>query len=119
MNIELWKSRKKELNLNYETLSKISGVSKRTIEDIFRGFTRTPRIDTVEAIEKALGIKDGNLWTAEDYASGVRDTKKISITADEETWLNCRNEILQFGSKNDYDTIFAMINAFIEKLKKK
>lgn len=61
MDLELWKKRKSELHLNYEKLAKISGVSKRTIEDIFRGFTTTPRIDTVEAIERALGLASSRL----------------------------------------------------------
>ena len=56
MDLELWKKRKKELHLNYEKLAEKSGVSKRTIEDIFRGFTTTPRIDTVESIERALEL---------------------------------------------------------------
>lgn len=56
MDLQLWKKKRKELKLNYEDLAKLANVSKRTIEDIFRGYTTSPRIDTVEAIEKALGI---------------------------------------------------------------
>lgn len=56
MNLELWKKKRKELKLKYEDLANLAHVSKRTIEDIFRGYTTSPRIDTVEAIEKALGI---------------------------------------------------------------
>ena len=56
MDLELWKKRRKELGLRYEDLAQKSGVSKRTIEDIFRGYTTTPRIDTVGALERALGI---------------------------------------------------------------
>lgn len=58
MDLNLWKSKRKELNLRYEDLAKAAGVSKRTIEDIFRGYTSNPRIDTVEAIERALGITE-------------------------------------------------------------
>lgn len=58
MNLELWKARRKELGLRYDDLAKAAGVSKRTIEDIFRGYTTTPRIDTVEAIERALGLNE-------------------------------------------------------------
>lgn len=58
MDLELWKKRRKELGLRYEDLAEKSGVSKRSIEDIFRGYTTTPRIDTVEAIERALGINE-------------------------------------------------------------
>lgn len=58
MDLELWKKRRKELGLRYDDLAEKAGVSKRTIEDIFRGYTTAPRIDTVEAIERALGINE-------------------------------------------------------------
>lgn len=58
MNLELWKKIKKEKKLTNQGISEISGVPKRTIENIFSGNTPTPRTDTVEAIEKALGIKE-------------------------------------------------------------
>ena len=56
LNLELWKKKRKELKLNYDELAKLSGVSKRTIEEIFRGNTPSPRIDTVQAIERVLGL---------------------------------------------------------------
>ena len=56
MDILLWKQKKKELKLTNQGISDISGVPKRTVEDIFAGVTKFPRSDTVDAIEKALGI---------------------------------------------------------------
>ncbi len=53
--IERLKQTKKDLNLTYKDISALSGVPLRTIEDMFAGRTK-PRINTVEAIEKALGI---------------------------------------------------------------
>lgn len=58
MDLNLWKQRKKELHLNYDKIAELAGISKRSVEDIFRGFTKTPRIDTVQAIERALGINE-------------------------------------------------------------
>lgn len=66
MDLELWKKRRKELGLRYEDLAEKSGVSKRSIEDIFRGYTTTPRIDTVEAIERALGINEKSSPTEQE-----------------------------------------------------
>lgn len=57
MDILLWKQKKKELKLTNQGISDISGVPKRTVEDIFAGVTKFPRSDTVDAIEKALGLK--------------------------------------------------------------
>ena len=56
MDLELWKKKRKELKLRYEDLAQKAGISKRSVEDIFRGYTTKPRIDTVESIERALGL---------------------------------------------------------------
>ena len=56
MDLLLWKQRKKELKLTNQAISDISGIPKRTVEDIFAGVTKFPRSDTVDAIENALGI---------------------------------------------------------------
>ena len=58
MDISALKKRKKELNITNEKLSEMSGIPKRTIEDIFRGATKHPRIDTMKAIERALGLDE-------------------------------------------------------------
>lgn len=44
--IELWKKVKKEKKLTLSEISKRSGIPKRTVDDIFSGHTKNPRIDT-------------------------------------------------------------------------
>ena len=56
MTIEALKQRKKELKMTLQEISDKSGIPKRTVDDIFRGYTKHPRIDTLQAIERALGI---------------------------------------------------------------
>lgn len=56
VDLELYKKRKKELNMTFEQLSEISGVPLQTLHNFFRGHTTHPRIDTMQAIERALGI---------------------------------------------------------------
>ena len=58
MDIEELKKIKKEKKLTLADISNLSGIPKRTVDDIFSGKTQNPRIDTMEAIEKALGIED-------------------------------------------------------------
>ena len=41
-------------------MSALSGLPVRTLEDVLSGRTKNPRIDTMEAIERALGITGGN-----------------------------------------------------------
>lgn len=42
--------------ITYKKLSEMSGVPESTLKNIFGGFTSNPRMDTIEAIERALGI---------------------------------------------------------------
>lgn len=62
MDLDLWKKRKKELHLTHDDLAKISGVSRRTIAGIFSGDPRyeSPTWNTIQAIERALGINEKN-----------------------------------------------------------
>lgn len=58
MTIEALKQRKKEIKMTLQEISDESGIPKRTLEDIFRGRTKNPRLDTIQAIERALGIDE-------------------------------------------------------------
>lgn len=56
MDLALLKKAKKEQRLTLQQISDMSGVPKRTVDDIFSGHTANPRIDTLCAIEQALGL---------------------------------------------------------------
>ena len=58
MDLLLWKQKKKELKLTNQAISDISGIPLRTVEAIFAGKTQFPRSDTVDAIERALGLSN-------------------------------------------------------------
>lgn len=60
MDIESWKKRKKELHWTHDDLAKSSGVSRSTIARIFseNPDCPSPTINTVEAIERALGLNE-------------------------------------------------------------
>ncbi len=70
MNIELWKKRKKELHLTHDQLAEMSGVSRRTIAGIFANDERyaSPTFNTIQAIERALGINKNNPNYLEEVA---------------------------------------------------
>lgn len=48
----------KENKISYKELSARSGLALSTIEKIFSGYAKYPRVDTVEKIEKALGLNN-------------------------------------------------------------
>ncbi|GEM_PF-6824090 len=50
--------KRKELKLTFAQLSKKSGIPLRTLQDVLQGRTINPRMNTVKAIEKALGISN-------------------------------------------------------------
>lgn len=59
MNIEEIKTYMKQHKISYEKLAEMTGLSVSTITKIFGGFAKYPRVDTMQAIERALGLSNG------------------------------------------------------------
>ena len=57
MDIELYKKTMKARNMKYEDLANQTGISLGAIKRIMAGIAKYPRVDTIEAIEEALQIK--------------------------------------------------------------
>lgn len=58
MDIQKIKSILKERKITYDKLAEMTGLSKSCITKIFAGYAKYPRVDTVEIIEKALGLNE-------------------------------------------------------------
>ena len=58
MNVEEMKARKRELGYTYAMIAEKSGVPVGTVQKVFGGFTKAPRYETLQAIEKALILPD-------------------------------------------------------------
>lgn len=56
--LEIWRSRKKELGLTNKQIAEKANLPLRTVEQIMCGTVKSPRLDSVEAIERALGINE-------------------------------------------------------------
>lgn len=56
MNLEKMKQRKKELHLTNQELAERSGVPLGTVNKIFSGATKSPKYDTLLALETVLGM---------------------------------------------------------------
>ena len=61
MDIELWKIKKKELKLTFNDLSKETGLSVRTLKSLFTEERANATTFTVQAIERALGLKNDQI----------------------------------------------------------
>ena len=81
LNIELWNKKRKEQKITLDILSEKSGIALSTIKEIFRGKTLTPRIDTVQAIERALGLAP--TFTEEERALGLSENHLIAMSDDD------------------------------------
>ena len=60
MDIEKLNEERKKRGLSIEALASLAGLPKSTIEKILFGIVKNPRLDTVEAIERALGLNENN-----------------------------------------------------------
>ena len=95
--IEELKAAKKAQRMTLDELSARSGIAKRTLEDIFRGKTQNPRIDTMQAIERALGLS--------------ADTKKSpppGMTESEEQGL----ELYNLLTEENRELLIQLVSAF-------
>jgi transcriptional regulator with XRE-family HTH domain len=84
-------------NITYQQLSDMSGIPLNTIKNIFRGKTQNPRIDTMQAIERALGLS--------------ADTKKSpppGMTESEEQWL----ELYNLLTEENRELLIQLVGAF-------
>lgn len=58
-SVEEIKTILKSRKITYEQLSEMSGIPKNSLNQIFRGRVKNPRIDTMNSIYAALGLSDG------------------------------------------------------------
>lgn len=58
MDLDIWKKAKKEKKLTIAQIAEKANLPKGTVQNIFCGYIPNPRVDTVEAIEKALGLDE-------------------------------------------------------------
>ena len=103
----------KKAGITYQQLSNTSGIPLNTLKNIFRGKTKNPRVDTMQAIERALGLNtevppteqltqdEKELLTAYRVLSSsmrayVLQIVKIAVSS-QETTSNNKNNIKKFG----------------------
>lgn len=95
--LTLIKNTLKQHNMTYEDLSKSSNIPISTIMKVLSGHTKSPRIDTIIAIEKALGLDQ----RADIYSiPGVLPiaTKKVPLIGT----IACGSPILAVENIEDY-----------------
>ena len=74
MTIQEIKEYLKLNKITYQDLSERSGIALNTLKNIFRGKTEHPRIDTMQAIETALG-----LTATQEQTLSVEEKQLVSL----------------------------------------
>jgi transcriptional regulator with XRE-family HTH domain len=84
ISIEKLNEIRKQKKISYDELAKLTGYSRSTITNIFCGYVDFPRHETMQAIERALGIEEEK--TAPEYTDAERQLfELIKQLTDEET----------------------------------
>lgn len=118
MDISQLKKAKNDLGLTFEELSIKCGVPIQTLHNIFRGHTKNPRIDTMQAIEEALGLSKPLEWTEDDIEAGV-GRHPTYLSEEEYEWLELRSEVIRTQGEDYLRTLKIMIEAVIKQKKMK
>lgn len=114
MNVETLNAERKKRGLSIKELADLATLPQSTVEKILFGVVKNPRMDTLEAIERALGLDKGAEWTDEEKALGVGD-HPVKISDDEYKWLELRSELLRVMGEDYVKATESLLQAIIEK----
>lgn len=119
MEVQAIKKYLKDNHITYEELAEKSKLSISTIKKIFSGISQYPRIDTMQAIEEALGLSTPPLqWTEEEKALGAGNHPTY---LSEKEWriLNAFNDLERSRGEAFADKMIKMIEDISELPEKK
>lgn len=112
VNINLWNKTRKEQKITLDLLSVKSGIPLNTLKNVFSGRTKTPRIDTVQAIERALGLAP--TFTDEERALGLSENHPIALSDDDRELITLFAEAEEKFGKTYVQAIKKMVRLQID-----
>lgn len=110
MDITTLKQKKKNVKMTLNEISEKSGIPLNTLKNIFSERTKNPRIDTLTAIEQALGFTD------EEKALGVGN-HGTKLSDEEWDWLELLSLLKEKNSPETVQAVKTLILTFIEQKK--
>ena len=81
-----WKEQKKSLKLTNQEIANAANLPLRTVVQVMCGKVKNPRNDTVQAIERALGLAP--TFTEEERALGLSENHPIALSDDDRELIN-------------------------------
>lgn len=114
--LEQWKERKKTLGITNKVIADTANLPLRTVEQVMCGKVKNPRNDTVQAIERALGLAP--TFTAEEQAQGAVNAPTVLSDRDLNTLgiINRAEDVLGVDYVDAYLNVLDL--AVEQKLKK-
>ena len=79
--LPIWRAQKKILNLTNQNIADEANLPLRTVEQIMCGKVKNPRIDTVDAIERVLGLSPDFTQLNEVRKNAGISIEELSIRA--------------------------------------
>lgn len=104
---------RKQQNLSVAELAQKAGLPKATVEKVLFGVVKNPRIDTMQAIEQALGLTKTE-WTEEEKALGV-GRYPTYLDENEREWLELGSEIQRIYGTDYLKSLKTMIESLVKK----
>lgn len=116
--LEQWKKAKANLKLTNQAIAENANLPLRTVEQVMCGKVKNPRNDTVQAIERALGLAPA--FTDEERAIGAGIAPTVLSDADLRTLtiMNRAEEILGSDYVNAILNMIELSTELKEKEKK-
>lgn len=107
MEIQEIKAYMKSEKITYDELARRSGLSISTIKKIFSGISKYPRIDTIQIIEKALGL-DKEKSPPPELAEGEKAWLKLYYELNEDDQATLIKVVQAFKDMSDEQRLFMM-----------
>ena len=98
MTIEEMREQKKQMGYSYEKIAELSGLPVGTVQKVFLGITKSPRYDTLQALEAVLKPK---------YVSMVEETSVYGVTKEQGEFTV--EDYLQFPEEERVELIDGVI----------
>lgn len=99
MEVQEIKSYLKDNKITYQELSDKSGIALNTLKNIFRGKTPHPRIDTMQALERALGLDNDKNPPDRELSEGENQLIELIGELTDEEWEEIKDFIQYIKSK--------------------
>lgn len=109
MDLTEWKKAKKQKGMTIADIAEKANLPKGTVQNIFAGYVPSPRLDTVRAIERALGIDNSTFssyFARFDNLSPI-STQRVPMLGD----IACGQPIVANEERESYIQVGKEINA--------